>query len=63
MILPKSPSFSLEGKRAIVAGASSGIGSGCAIALAEAGALVCLAARNTNKLKPVSYTHLRAHET
>ncbi len=51
MILPKSPSFSLEGKRAIVAGASSGIGSGCAIALAEAGALVCLAARNTNKLK------------
>ena len=50
MILPKIPSFSLLGKRAIVTGASSGIGCGCAVAVAEAGAKVFLAARNIDKL-------------
>ncbi len=48
--LPKTPSFRLDGKRALVAGASSGIGLGCAVALAEAGAHVTLAARRTDKL-------------
>lgn len=43
--LPQSPSFRLDGKLALVAGASSGIGLGCAVALAEAGARVVLAAR------------------
>jgi len=50
MILPTTPSFSLDGKRALVAGASSGIGLGCAVALAQAGADVVLAARSADKL-------------
>ena len=50
MTLPKTPSFRLDGKRALVAGASSGIGEACAVALAEAGADVTLAARRTDKL-------------
>lgn len=49
--LPHTPSFRLDGKRALVAGASSGIGLACAVALAEAGAEVTLAARNLEKLE------------
>ncbi|WP_341862447.1 SDR family oxidoreductase [Gymnodinialimonas sp. 57CJ19] len=45
MTLPQTPSFSLAGKRALVAGGSRGIGLGCAVALAEAGAHVIIAAR------------------
>ena len=45
MILPKTPSFRLDGKRALVTGASSGIGFGAAAALAEAGAEVWCVAR------------------
>lgn len=45
MTLPRTPSFSLAGKRALVAGGSRGIGLGCAVALAEAGAHVIIAAR------------------
>ena len=48
--LPQAPTFSLVGKRALVVGASSGIGQGCAVALASAGAHVVCAARNTEKL-------------
>lgn len=51
MTLPKTPSFDLTGKRALVAGASSGIGLGCAVALAEGGAHVTLAARSVVKLE------------
>ncbi len=51
MSLPQTPSFNLTGKRALVAGASSGIGLGCAVALAQAGAQVTLAARNADKLQ------------
>lgn len=50
MILPKMPSFNLEGKRALVTGASSGIGVGCACVLASRGAEVTLAARSLPKL-------------
>ncbi len=51
MILPKTPSFRLDGKRALVAGASSGIGLACAAALGEAGATVTLAARRADVLE------------
>ena len=50
MTLPKTPSFRLDQKRALVAGASSGIGLACAVALGEAGAKVTLAARRVNAL-------------
>lgn len=52
-ILPTSPGFDLTGKRALVCGASSGIGLGCAAALAEAGAHVTLAARRADLLEEV----------
>lgn len=45
MALPRTPSFRLDGRRALVTGASSGIGLGAASALAEAGAEVTLVAR------------------
>ncbi len=47
---PRTPTFDLHGKRALVTGASSGIGLACAVALAEHGAEVTLAARNRSKL-------------
>ena len=50
MTLPQTPSFQLTGKRALVAGASSGIGLACAVALGQAGAAVTLTARSTDKL-------------
>jgi len=49
-VLPKVPTFNLIGKRALVVGASSGIGQGCAVALASAGAHVVCAARNAERL-------------
>ncbi|MDW4499322.1 SDR family oxidoreductase [Sulfitobacter sp. D35] len=54
MNLPQTPSFRLDGKRALVAGASSGIGEACAVALAEAGAEVTLAARRADKLQALA---------
>ena len=51
LVLPNAPTFSLTGKRALVVGASSGIGQGCAVALASAGAHVVCAARDLSKLQ------------
>ena len=53
MLLPVSPSFSLAGKTALVAGASSGIGAACAVGLARAGAHVFLAARRATELNEI----------
>ena len=49
--LPKSPSFRLDGLPVLVTGASSGLGQGCAVALAEMGAVVTLAARQPEALE------------
>jgi NAD(P)-dependent dehydrogenase (short-subunit alcohol dehydrogenase family) len=49
--LPKTPSFRLDGKRALVTGAGRGIGLACAAALAEAGAQVVLASRSQDELE------------
>ena len=45
MILPITPSFRLDGKRALVTGAGGGIGAALAVALAAQGAAVTLIAR------------------
>ena len=45
---------SLEGRTALITGASQGIGRACAITLAKAGARVALAARNEAKLAEVA---------
>jgi 3-oxoacyl-[acyl-carrier protein] reductase len=45
---------SLEGKTALVTGASQGIGRACALTLAKAGARIALAARNEAKLAEVA---------
>ncbi len=50
MILPQTPSFRLDGRRALVTGASSGIGLGAAVALAGAGAEVWMVARREAEL-------------
>ncbi len=54
MELPRTPSFRLDNKRALVTGASRGIGLACAAALAEAGAEVVLAARSKDELERVA---------
>jgi NADP-dependent 3-hydroxy acid dehydrogenase YdfG len=54
MTLPQTPSFRLDGRRALVAGASSGIGLAAAAALAQAGAQVTLVARRAAELEALA---------
>ena len=54
MTLPRTPSFRLDGRRARVAGASSGIRAACAVALAEHGAEVTLCARRDAGLQALA---------
>ncbi|NVO14946.1 MAG: SDR family oxidoreductase [Rhodoplanes sp.] len=49
--LPKTPSFRVDGKRALVTGAGRGIGLAAAAVLAEAGAHVTLAARTAAEIE------------
>ena len=51
--LPKTPSFRLDGRRALVTGAGRGIGAAMAAALAEAGAHVTLCARTEAEIEHV----------
>jgi NAD(P)-dependent dehydrogenase (short-subunit alcohol dehydrogenase family) len=51
MDLPATPSFRLDGKRALVTGAGRGIGLAAAAALAAAGAQVTLAARTLAQIE------------
>jgi NAD(P)-dependent dehydrogenase (short-subunit alcohol dehydrogenase family) len=49
--LPRTPSFRLDGKRALVTGAGRGLGLAAAAALAQAGAHVTLAARTKEEIE------------
>ncbi len=49
--LPRTPSFRLDGRRALVTGAGRGIGLALAAALAEAGAAVTLVARSAEEIE------------
>lgn len=50
MTLPRTPSFRLDGRRAVVTGAGRGIGLALAAALADAGAEVTLVARTATEI-------------
>ena len=50
-MLPKTPSFRLEGRRALVTGAGRGIGLAMAAALSGAGAAVTLVARSSAEIE------------
>ena len=54
MQLPKTPSFRLDGRRALVTGAGRGIGLAAAAALADAGAHVTLVARSGAEIEGVA---------
>ena len=54
MDLPRTPSFRLDGRRALVTGAGRGIGLAAAAALAQAGAHVVLAARTASEIEQAS---------
>ena len=51
MNLPKTPSFRLDGRKALVTGAGRGLGLAMASALAEAGAEVLLTARTASEIE------------
>jgi NAD(P)-dependent dehydrogenase (short-subunit alcohol dehydrogenase family) len=54
MILPTTPSFRLDGRRAVVTGAGRGIGLALAAALAAVGAAVTLVARTRDEIEPAA---------
>ncbi|PWN47708.1 putative 2-deoxy-D-gluconate 3-dehydrogenase [Violaceomyces palustris] len=55
--IPSLGLFSLQGKNVLITGGTRGIGQACAIALAQAGASVCLAVRPSSSSSPASPSH------
>jgi NAD(P)-dependent dehydrogenase (short-subunit alcohol dehydrogenase family) len=58
--LPKTPSFNLTGRRALVTGAGRGIGLAAAAALADAGAHVTLVARSAGEIEAAAQAIIAA---
>ena len=54
--LPRTPSFRLDGRRALITGGGRGIGLAAAAALAEAGAHVTLTARTSSEIEEAAET-------
>ncbi len=54
MTLPRTPSFRLDGRRALVTGGGRGLGVACAAALGQAGAHVLVAARTAAEIEEVA---------
>lgn len=54
MMLPRTPSLRLDGRRALITGGTRGIGLGAAMALAEAGADVTVTARTAADISAVA---------
>ena len=54
VMLPRTPSFRVDGRRALVTGAGRGLGAASAAALAQAGAHVTLVARSLEQLDSVA---------
>ena len=61
--LTKTPSFRLDGKRALVTGAGRGIGLAAVSALADAGAHVTLAARTSKEIEEAAERNSCARAT
>lgn len=60
MMIARTPSFRLDGRRALVTGAGRGIGFALACGLAEAGAEVTLAARSVEEIETAAKAIRRA---
>ncbi|KAG6872706.1 hypothetical protein C0995_007374 [Termitomyces sp. Mi166 len=58
--VPTPSLFSLKGKNVLLTGGTRGIGAACAVALAEAGASICLVQRNSPDGTPPNHETLNA---